>query len=209
MVFPSYFISLLMLVRQININKAIAGSQNLCLMISKGEISNIYLVQEPYRLKNGLIPGLPRDFKIYGTRSSRAIIIAHSKVPLFYSSELSSKDFTVCLYESEGIKKFFVSCYLDITMPVISDELTKIVDSITDSNIPGLIGMDSNSHSTMWNCRDTNSRGRALENLIFQYNLEILNKGSLVAMYSLSLGIIVWKTVFAHISKLSSTYCFQ
>ena len=85
MVFPSYFISLLMLVRQININKAIAGSQNLCLMISKGEISNIYLVQEPYRLKNGLIPGLPRDFKIYGTRSSRAIIIAHSKVPLFYS----------------------------------------------------------------------------------------------------------------------------
>ena len=67
-----------MLVRQININKAKAGSDNLCLMISKGEISNIYLVQEPYRLKNGNIPGLPKDFRIFGLGSSRAIIIAHS-----------------------------------------------------------------------------------------------------------------------------------
>ena len=75
-------------------------------MISKGEISNIYLVQEPYRLKNGNIPGLPKDFRIYGIGSSRAIIIAHSKAPLFFSRELSSKDYTVCLYESEGIKKF-------------------------------------------------------------------------------------------------------
>ena len=167
-----------MLVRQININKAKAGSDNLCLMISKGEISNIYLVQEPYRLKNGNIPGLPKDFRIYGIGSSRAIIIAHSKAPLFFSSDLSSKDHTVCLYESEGIKKFFISSYLDITLPAISDDLTKIADYITDSNIPAIIGMDSNSHSTLWNCKETNARGRALENFIFQCNIEILNKGS-------------------------------
>ena len=75
-------------------------------------------------------------------------------------------------------KRFFASCYIDKDKPVDSNELTRIVDSITDSNIPALIKMDSNSHSTIWNCKDTDSRGHSLETLIFQYNMEILNKGS-------------------------------
>ena len=99
-----------MLVGQININHCRAASDNLCFMISKGEISDIYLVQEPYRLKNGNIPGLPKGYKVFGLASTHACIITHNTSPLFFSPELSAKDFTVCFYEYEGKKKIF--CFM-------------------------------------------------------------------------------------------------
>ena len=74
-----------MLVGQININHCRAASDNLCFMIFKGEISDIYLVQEPYRLKNGNIPGLPRGHKVFGLAATCACIIAHN-TSLFFQS---------------------------------------------------------------------------------------------------------------------------
>ncbi len=37
--------------------------------------------------------------------------------------------------------------------------------------------MDTNAHSSLWQCSDTNKRGEMLEELIFTYNININNVG--------------------------------
>ena len=45
-------------------------------------------------------------------------------------------------------------------------------------NLPLIVGMDSNTHSSMWGAEDTNDRGRELEESFFELNLVVLNQGS-------------------------------
>ena len=68
--------------------------------------------------------------------------------------------------------------------------------------------MDTNSHCTLWNCVNTNSRGEFVEDFIIQNNLQCLNVGNnwtfqgpmgksiidvTISNYSLATKISNWK----------------
>ena len=87
-----------MLFKQLNTNKAKSACDNLCRTLLKTKTECIYMLQEMYFLKNGRIPGLPRNYIFYGNKHSRAIIIAPRNVNLWYCPEFSGKDITTCLF---------------------------------------------------------------------------------------------------------------
>ncbi len=43
--------------------------------------------------------------------------------------------------------------------------------------IPLIVGADSNAHSVLWGCEETNKRGEELEELILRFNLNVTNSG--------------------------------
>ena len=138
----------------------------------------IYLITEPY-LNKGKVNGVPNTYKVFETQNCRAIIIAPKNMPLFYSHELSNKDCCVCIYDDGKKQKCFASIYLDGTYKnSVDSNLINLCDYITDTNVDGILSFDSNSHSVLWGCPDTDERGEQLEMLCAQYNLEIMNSGT-------------------------------
>ena len=72
-----------------------------------------------------------------------------------------------------------VSAYLDITLPgVVPEPLGRLVDHCRREGKQLLIGMDSNSHSTLWGCEDDSARGEVLEGFILTNSLVVGNRGS-------------------------------
>ena len=54
----------------------------------------------------------------------------------------------------------------------------KLVKFCKQSNLPLIVGMDSNAHSSMWGSSDDNKRGEDLEELILEQNLHVMNQGT-------------------------------
>ena len=74
---------------------------------------------------------------------------------------------------------YVVSAYFDILDPrVCPKPLEKLLRATARNGIPVILMADANAHSTLWGCTDNNARGETLEELLFQYNLAILNEGS-------------------------------
>ena len=153
---------------------------NLSNAILKDKEIVIYALQEPhYNSKNGRVSYIPKGVKIFGEKNSRAIIICPQNVPLFYSHEFSSKDCTVCLYESDDTSMYIVSLYLDIHKECVSDDLISMLGKFqqlnSQKNVQTLICCDSNAHSVLFGSDESNNRGIEMEFLIAQYKLHILN----------------------------------
>lgn len=72
---------------------------------------------------------------------------------------------------------YLVSAYLDIDLGLPA-ELEQVVKFCNDNNKPLILCMDSNAHSRLWGSKDNNSRGDMIEDLVFDNNLTIHNKGS-------------------------------
>ena len=167
----------MLLLRQVNLNKSPKAQEHICSLMVESD-NCIYLLQEPNWSKQKVFTGLPKGFKILGTPNSRAIIVAPKHFPVFTVQELTCKDHTLCLYDDGDQKRFFGSIYLDILLPSVSEPLSKICDYVTLSGSGGILCLDSNAHSVLWGSLVSNPRGEALEELIFQHNIDVLNKGS-------------------------------
>ena len=96
-----------------------------------------------------------------------------------YCHELSSSDYTVVIYEKEGVKILLASIYLDQTYKTVNcPSFSKICDFLTDENMQGILGLDCNAWSVLWGSNKSNDRGEQMEEIISQYSLCVLNKGS-------------------------------
>ena len=133
---------------------------------------DIALVQEPNLTKKNSISLIEPNLNYFGVSRARAAIILHRKYPFWSMEPLSSRDIAVVALELADSRQLVVaSCYLDITMTAPSVELDKLVQYCTNKQLPLIVGLDSNSHSTMWGERSTNNRGETLEIWLLQNNL--------------------------------------
>ena len=139
---------------------------------TKGSI--IVLIQEPYLGSRGHPVGLVRPTDcLVGDKSARAAVVGLG-ADLRLCPDLSDRDTTTCQMVDGSKVIHLVSSYWDCKLP-LPKVLDKVMDKVGDNNI--IIGMDSNAHSTLWGCDDSDSRGIALEEFIFNRNLVVLNRG--------------------------------
>ena len=64
------------------------------------------------------------------------------------------------------------SVYLPPSIPIDSNEFDELIDQLPKPFV--LVG-DFNAHSSLWGCRDTNVKGRQIEDFISEHNLCLLN----------------------------------
>ena len=76
-----------------------------------------------------------------------------------------------------SLKKTITICslYLPPRTPVIKQELSNLINELPR---PFLLLGDFNAHSTLWGSESTSSRGRTVENVCMECDLNILNDGS-------------------------------
>ena len=87
-----------------------------------------------------------------------------------------TKDIIVCQTNINNQITYLVSMYLDIKVLDFPPEFLELVRKKGECDI--LIGSDSNSHSTVWNCPSTNKCGELVEDFLITNNLKCLNIGN-------------------------------
>ena len=87
-----------------------------------------------------------------------------------------SKDVIVCQTKLNNRLTYLVSLYLDSKVLGFPDGFKDLIRNKGDYDI--LIGTDSNSHSTLWNCPASDKRGELLEQFLINNNLLCLNVGN-------------------------------
>ena len=160
--------------KQINCHKSISCNDHLCQLMLSDKNPVVYLLQEPYYNRYGRLVGIPGGYNTYGEKKSRAIIIAPDFMNLVYSHEFSTADITVCLFNK---KTYIMSGYLDILKDPIHPCMVQLADYVASSGCDAIYGLDSNSHSVLWNSAESNNRGKSLEDFILSYNLDVCNQG--------------------------------
>ena len=138
---------------------------------------------EPYTY-DGKITGTPNGTSTIYARSGpadpppRAGILAGGGVGITAMDSWCNRDCAVALTRVGGRQTVLVSLYLDITLEVQPEWLDKLMDMVTGRGLPVIIGVDSNSHSTLYG-PDNNARGDAFEDFILQYGLYVENIGTM------------------------------
>ena len=174
---------------QINIHHCKLASDNLVSEVMKMKRKPILLIQEPYLFREKPLLRINNYAVHYVGKNVRSLIAIPCNLRSFSVHELSDKDTTAVLLEENvhttdetnnetTIKYLLVSSYLDILdKKVINQGLEKCATFSKTNRIPMVIGMDSNSHSTLWGCETNNSRGDVLEEFILEQNLAVMNVG--------------------------------
>ena len=98
----------------------------------------------------------------------------HARPSLVGPTKLSNRDCAVAFTVIKGTLTVIASIYCDINLKIPQVGLVELLDFIKNNNYPLILGMDSNAHSTLYGL-ETNKRGEDLEDIIFQYNLEVVN----------------------------------
>lgn len=141
-------------------------------------------LQEPWVNKG--VRGLHKTLQTHASSDNPRAILAHSKDLILWDlPQLTNRDCAACLwypkYSSSGV--LVASVYWDINEPN-PQHLIDVLDYSQSNQIPLILGMDSNAHSTLWGNQLNNQRGTDLENIIMAYGLNIGNKGSTPTFYS-------------------------
>ncbi len=127
-----------------------------------------------------------KGFSLYsanGIEKPRACVLASNQLHCLLITNLTSKDTCAVLSSIMigGVKRkvCFASVYMpgDSEVPPPSDGLRNIIEWCSLSNIPLIMGVDTNSHHTLWGSRDCNIRGYSLMNYLVSTDLDIVNRG--------------------------------
>ena len=141
--------------------------------------SEIQLVTEPPMNRRGKTAiGNPAYNTYHSLKGARAVVRVGKDIESAMIGEFSDNDTCTVSVGASDQCVWLCSAYMDITKPVASETLTKLITRANREKVPLLIGTDLNSHSEIWGCEETNSRGSDVEDLLNIHNLNLLNEGS-------------------------------
>jgi hypothetical protein len=135
-------------------------------------------LQEPNLWKNNPC-GLTKS-NLHFTRDSncRTAIYASPELGLTFHPDLSSRDCTTCSFVVDGNKIYISSVYLDCLLTVEEAAWMNTIQKADTAHQHLIAGINTNAHSDVWGSPATDRRGLAVENVLFQAGLCVLNKGS-------------------------------
>lgn len=138
--------------------------------------------------------------KILYSRGSapRAALCIRSDLYPWEVPAFTDRDMCTSMVKINGINVYICSVYLDITIEeVIKPQMKALI-----LGTPLIIGLDSNSHSPMWGCMDSNPRGKDLASYFFTNNITVCNVGSVPTFKTIRAESIIDLTVMnAHAER--------
>ena len=141
----------------------------------------IVCMQEPYirRRKIKLDTNVDLFYLSIPGRVTRSAIAASKGLNLVLVPSLSDPDCTTCLMETEAGRKktLIVSLYCDINKEIITNTMLNIINYRNRTGAELFIQCDSNAHSDLWGCAETNTRGNELETFMYENDLVVQNVG--------------------------------
>jgi hypothetical protein len=161
---------------QLNLMHCKVAVANLVQQLSSEGNPVITLVQEPHVSGKGKIVGIPSNIKVMAAGLKPRAAILTKDVDLWLCDSFSDRDVTTCLGKIGNKETYICSLYLDGTKMTFPEKFLNLLASRGDRSI--LIGIDTNSHSTLWGCDNTDARGSWLEDLVFLHGLTVLNTGN-------------------------------
>ena len=90
--------------------------------------------------------------------------------------QFCAKDIAVCQTKLNNCLSYLVSLYLDGKVLDLPNEFKELIHKKGDYDI--IIGTDSNSHSTVWNCPLTDKRGELINQFLIDNYLTCINVGN-------------------------------
>ncbi len=160
---------------QINLNKSKAATTELSL-----SMSDVALIQEPYvsRGKVRLLESTAGHI-LASNNNPRAAIYVRKRLQPWLVENFTDRDICVCTLDIDGEPWYLASVYLDILLDIKQNaKLSDLIDFCRTKKIPLVLGLDTNAHSYLWESSDTNGRGEDLEEIIFEKDLTVLNRGN-------------------------------
>ena len=124
----------------------------------------------------------------------RAAIFLPRHQPFVYLEQLSGRDCSVVLLETQRGKLLLGSLYLDSDKPVVQPWLRTLMQYADSKQYPLLLSLDANAHTELYGT-ETNQRGEDFEEFIAQHNLLLENKGTTPTYHAFRKG----KNVDTHI----------
>jgi len=139
----------------------------------------ITLITEPYNYKNNVAALDKRVADVfYALKTNpRAALRCSPDLKPWLVSEFTGRDICTIAVKIEGTQTYVSSVYLDITIPTRNQKMVDMIDRCENEGIALILGMDSNSHSVLWGCQESNTRGVEMEDLIAEKNLRVVNVG--------------------------------
>jgi len=119
-----------------------------------------------------------RNYISHEEKNRAAFIITNKKIGAVLIKQLTNPDSVLLELRHNNTRFYAASMYFDITKG-IERELGKIEEILEFTKGNGLvIAVDSNSRSVAWHDRQTNQRGKIMEEYIISKNLNIMNEES-------------------------------
>ena len=139
-------------------------------------IQILFLTEPPLVTKANKIKGIPDDvFTVFVEKSGQAAI-ATKDITSWKCPQFCGCDISVCQAKINNKITYLVSMYMDQSIPHFPSEFIDLLKKVGSADI--IVGSDTNSHCTLWNCTFTDSRGEFVEDFIIQNNLQCLNMGN-------------------------------
>ncbi len=176
-------------VRQINLKKCRAATVE----IGRKESDHINLITEPYTIKSRVSLLNNTLGHSWSTRSwkTRAAIWCNNQLCPWLVKRFTEEDICVIAFKMNGHMVYCVAVYLDINLPFRLQMFVKLLEFCCSKRIPLIMGADSNTHSMLWGCEETNKRGKELKELILRFNLNVANSGGEYTFYTSRANCII------------------
>ena len=171
---------------QLNCQRSVVPSDNLSTLLSSSS-NSFGMIQEPC-FNNNKVQGFGYNVHIYhfssqGVRPRAAIVAPRSLTKnLLPMPQFTNRDMATVLLSNpyRTINKSIIlsSVYWGHDQNQLPDEFIKLLQHASSKNMPLLISMDANAHSTTWGSSDNNARGIELLNVLSSFNMVTLNNSN-------------------------------
>ena len=118
-------------------------------------IDILFLMEPPLITKANTLSDVPDNiFNCFAEKSGRAALVTKG-ITSWRCPQYCAHDIVVCQAKFNNRLTYLVSMYLDQNIQDFPQEFKELVRKRGESDI--IIGTDSNAHSTVWNCTNTDN----------------------------------------------------
>ena len=139
--------------------------------------NDILLIMEPPNItKSNTLPDIPDDiYNCFAEKLGCAALVTKGftsrRCPQYCACNI-----VVCQAKLNDCITYLVSMYMDQNIQDFPKEFKDLIRKCGNADI--LIGIDTNSHCTVWNCTDTDNQSEFIEDFLIENNLACLNVGN-------------------------------
>ena len=139
-------------------------------------IDILFLMEPPNITKYNTLPDIPDNiYNCFAEKLGHAALVTKGFTS-WRCPQHCAHDIVVCQAKLNDHITYLVSMYMDQNIQDFPKEFKDLVCKCGNADI--LIGTNSNSHCTVWNCTETGNRGEFIEDFLIKNNLACLNIGN-------------------------------